>query len=187
MDDRQEDQAQFDLWIRGDTEGFSRLYGKYKNRVFAFLLRMTSDRDLAEDLLQETFLAALRNANQFDRNRSFLSWLFGIAHKRAIDFFRHAKVELEHQDNTDKSVGTRIEAPDEATSNEHLRTLISEAVEELDPLQREVFLMRELGDVPFKEIAEIMNCPINTALGRMRLALRNIRKELEKRGVHGVH
>jgi RNA polymerase sigma-70 factor (ECF subfamily) len=56
----------------------------------------------------------------------------------------------------------------------------------LDPLQKEVFLLRELGGVPFKEIAKIMDCPINTALGRMRLALKNIRKELKKRGIDGV-
>jgi RNA polymerase sigma-70 factor (ECF subfamily) len=56
----------------------------------------------------------------------------------------------------------------------------------LDPLQKEVFLLREMAGVPFKEIAIIMNCPINTALGRMRLALKNIRKELKKRGIDGV-
>jgi len=55
-----------------------------------------------------------------------------------------------------------------------------------DPFQREVFMLRELGGVSFKEIAEIMNCPINTALGRMRLALKNIRKDLQKRGIDGV-
>jgi RNA polymerase sigma-70 factor, ECF subfamily len=184
--ERREDQANFDRWVKGDGAGFSTLYDKYKNRVFAFLLRMTGDRAQAEDLLQETFLAALRNANQFERDRNFLSWLFGIAHKRAIDFFRHAKVEFEHQADADGSVGTRLDAPDVDASNQHVRVLISDAIEKLDPLQREVFLMRELGDVPFKEIALMMNCPINTALGRMRLALKNIRKELEKRGVHGV-
>jgi RNA polymerase sigma-70 factor, ECF subfamily len=83
-------------------------------------------------------------------------------------------------------VGTRLESPDDSVENRHLKMLVREAVETLDPLQREVFLLREMGDVPFKEIARIMDCPINTALGRMRLALRNIRKELEKRGVHGV-
>ncbi|MFP4416211.1 MAG: RNA polymerase sigma factor [Chitinivibrionales bacterium] len=186
MDDRTEDRMYFDRWMDGDIGGFSELYDKYRNRVFAFLVRMTGNKELAEDLLQETFLAALRNANQFDRNRSFLSWVFGIAHKRTIDYFRHAKVETDHQKDAERSIGTRLESPEDNVSNEHLRGLINEAVETLDPLQREVFLLRELGDVPFKEIAKIMNCPINTALGRMRLALRNIRKELEKRGVHGV-
>jgi RNA polymerase sigma-70 factor (ECF subfamily) len=186
MDDRLEDQLLFDKWVGGDEEGFTELYNKYKNRVFSFLLRMTNDRDLAADLLQETFLAALRNANQFDRNRSFLSWVFGIAHKRTIDHFRHSKVEKDHKDDTDRSVGTKLESQDEYISNQNVKVLIKEAVEKLDPLQREVFLLREIGGVPFKEIARIMNCPINTALGRMRLALKNIRIELEKRGVHGV-
>ncbi|MFP4163456.1 MAG: RNA polymerase sigma factor [Chitinispirillaceae bacterium] len=181
-----DDQHLFDLWLNGDPRGFSQLYDKYKNRVFGFLVRMTGDKEIAEDLLQETFLAALRNSEQFDRSRSFLSWLFGIAHKRTIDFFRHAKVETEHKDDTEGSVGSKMEAPDQQLSNTDLRDLINEAVEKLDPLQREVFLLRELGGVPFKEIANIMNCPINTALGRMRLALKNIRKELKKRGVDGV-
>lgn len=181
-----DDQHLFDMWLSGDSRGFSELYSKYRNRVFGFLVRMTGDREIAEDLLQETFLAALRNAEQFDRNRSFLSWLFGIAHKRTIDFFRHAKVETDHKDNTDGSVGSKIDAPDVQLSNRDLRTFINAAVEKLDPQQREVFLLRELGGVPFKEIADIMDCPINTALGRMRLALKNIRKELKKRGVDGV-
>ncbi|NLG17769.1 MAG: sigma-70 family RNA polymerase sigma factor [Fibrobacter sp.] len=181
-----DDQQLFDLWLSGDTRGFSGLYDKYKNRVFGFLVRMTGDREIAEDLLQETFFAALRNADQFDRSRSFLSWLFGIAHKRTIDYFRHAKVETEHKQDAEAAIGSKIDAPDQQLSNQNLRGLINEAVETLDPLQREVFLLRELGGVPFKEIAKIMNCPINTALGRMRLALKNIRKELKKRGVDGV-
>jgi RNA polymerase sigma-70 factor (ECF subfamily) len=187
LNDRREDRENFDLWMNGNRAGFSRLYDKYKNRVFSFLLRMTGDRALAEDLMQETFFAALRNAAQYDRDRSFLSWLFGIGHKRAIDFFRHARVENEHQREAGGSVGSRLSAPDDEVTNTYVRQLIAESIETLDPLQREVFLLRELGDVPFKDIARTMNCPINTALGRMRLALKNIRKELEKRGIHGVH
>lgn len=186
MDEFSEDQEHFDLWLKGDPNGFARLYEKYKNRVFGFLIKMTGERNVAEDLLQETFLAAYRNASQFDRNRNFLSWIFGIAHKRTIDYFRHARVESDHHLDAVESVGSRIESADTQLSNESLRKVINEAVEELDPLQREVFMLRELGDVPFKDIAEIMNCPINTALGRMRLALKNIRKNLEKRGIDGL-
>jgi len=185
-ENQEEDQVFFALWLKGDDKGFSVLYNKYKNRVFGFLFKMTGERNVAEDLLQETFLAAYRNAFQFDRTRSFLSWLFGIAHKRTIDYFRHAKVETDHRQDAIESVGSRIEAPDEELANEKVRQIVNSAVENLDPFQRDVFLLRELGGVPFKEIAEIMNCPINTALGRMRLALRNIRKDLEKRGINGV-
>jgi RNA polymerase sigma-70 factor, ECF subfamily len=186
QNEEQPDQELFDLWLKGNERGFAVLYNKYKNRVFGFLIKMTSEREVAEDLLQETFLAAYRNAQQFDRSRSFLSWLFGIAHKRTIDYFRHARVEVDHQEEAGEAVGSRIDAPDVKLSNENLRDVINAAVEALDPLQREVFMLRELGGVPFKEIAEIMNCPINTALGRMRLALKNIRKDLQKRGIDGV-
>jgi RNA polymerase sigma-70 factor (ECF subfamily) len=147
---------------------------------------MTGDRQLSEDLLQDTFMSALRNAVQYDKNRSFLSWLFGIAHKRAIDYFRHVKVENDNVHNTERSMGTRLDAPDSVLDKSNIRGVIMEALEQLEPLQREVFMMREVGDMSFKDIARLTNSPLNTALGRMRLALKNIRKELEKRGIHGV-
>jgi RNA polymerase sigma-70 factor (ECF subfamily) len=181
-----DDQVLFDTWMKGDTRGFSALYERYKNRVFGFLVRMTNDREIAEDLLQDTFLAAMRNAQQFDRNRNFLSWIFGIAHKRTIDYFRHVKVENEHLEDTNRSLGKGPLLPDSTMLNRQLNAMINEAVNTLEPMQREVFLLRELGDVPFRDIAQMMNCPINTALGRMRLALKNIRQELKKRGVNGV-
>ncbi|MBD3321899.1 MAG: sigma-70 family RNA polymerase sigma factor [Chitinivibrionales bacterium] len=186
MNEKENDKILFDLWQKGDPSGFSGLYEKYRYRVFGFLMRMTGDRSRAEDLMQDTFIAALKNIDQFDRNRNFLSWIFGIAHKRTIDFFRHAKVESDHEGDAISSIGSKFDSPAESMSNKGLRDKINEAVQSLEATQREVFLLRELGDVPFKEIAEIMNCPINTALGRMRLALKNIRKELQKRGIHGV-
>ena len=186
VDDQEEDRRLFDLWMKGDPQGFSGLYNRYKNRVFGFLVRMTSDREVAEDLVQDTFLAAMRNASQFDRSRNFLSWIFGIAHKRTIDYFRHIKVENEHQIDAEHAIGKGPETPDINFSNMQLRSVINEAIKTLDPMQREVFLLRELGDVPFKEIAQIMDCPINTALGRMRLALKNIRKELKRKGLYGM-
>jgi len=177
----------FDRWLGGDPKGFSELYGRYSGRVMGFVLRMTGDRGVAEDILQETFLAAIRNVGQFDRSRSFLSWLFGIAHKRTIDYYRHAKVEAEHTaDAEEGSVGSKLDSPEDSLSNKRLRKIVNEAVQRLDPSQREVFMLRELGGVPFKEIAEMVGCPINTALGRMRLALINMRKELKKRGIDGV-
>ncbi|MBN1980105.1 MAG: sigma-70 family RNA polymerase sigma factor [Chitinivibrionales bacterium] len=184
--DTKEDSALFDRWVKGDSKAFEIIYKKYRKRIFGFLIKMTNERGLAEDLLQETFFAALRNSHQFDRQRSLLSWFFGIAHKKTIDHFRHVKVENDHQVEARRSIGSKIDNPDIDTSNKHIRELLHNAVQTLDPLQREVFLLRELGGVAFKDIAQIMDCPINTALGRMRLALKNIRKELEKRGVHGV-
>ena len=186
MDEKQEDRELFALWMKGDPQGFSRIYDKYRRRIFGFLVKMTGDRQLSEDLMQETFFAAMRNAAQFDPDRSLLSWFFGIAHKKAIDYFRHVKVEQNHEAEGERAMGSKIEAPDRETYNVFIRQVIAEAVETLEPSQREVFLMREMGGIAFKDIAVVMKCPLNTALGRMRLALKNIRKELEKRGVHGV-
>jgi RNA polymerase sigma-70 factor (ECF subfamily) len=127
-DEKIENQRLFDLWMKGDARGFSGLYDRYKNRVFGFLIRMTGNREIAEDLLQDTFLAAMRNANQFDRNRSFLSWIFGIAHKRTIDYFRHVKVENEHQADAEGALGKSPEAPDVNLSNAQVRSVINEAI-----------------------------------------------------------
>ena len=176
----------FQKWVKGDSEGFAELYKRYKDRVYSFLLRMTSDKEIAADLLQDTFIAAMKNADQFDKSRSFLSWIYGIAHKRTIDYFRHVKVENNHILDTDKSVGNIAEDPEMKLSSLKLKETINDIIKNLEPAQREVFLLREVGDVSFKDIAEIMNCPLNTALGRMRLALINIRKELKKRGIHGM-
>jgi RNA polymerase sigma-70 factor (ECF subfamily) len=181
-----DDNTLFEQWRKGDTGAFSTLYLRNKDKVYSFILRMTSDPQRAEDLMQETFFAAMRNADQFDASKSFISWMFGIAHKRTIDFFRHRKVEDKHEENAGGSVGSKIESPEDATINHNVRDIINEIVDTLEPNQREVFLLREVGGVAFKDIAQIMDCPINTALGRMRLALKNIKNEIKKRGIYGV-
>lgn len=173
-------------WHDGDDKAFRELCNRSKRQVFSFILRMVRDRELAEDLTQDTFLSAIKAADQFDQNRKFLSWLFGVAHKRTIDHFRRKKVMAAHKDKEEALMGSHFDNPDVATDNSHMRALLSDAIETLSPDQREVFLMREMGGVPFKEIAEIMDCTLNTALGRMRLALANIRKLFEERGIYGV-
>ena len=173
-------------WCAGDDKAFRELCNRSKRQVFSFILRMVRDRELAEDLTQDTFLSAIKAADQFDENRKFLSWLFGVAHKRTIDHFRRKKVMAAHKDKEEALMGSHFENPDVETDNSHMRAILSDAIESLSPDQREVFLMREMGGVPFKEIATIMDCSLNTALGRMRLALVNIRKLFEERGIYGV-
>jgi len=180
------DQELQDRWHNGDDKAFRELCNRSKRQVFSFILRMVRDRELAEDLTQDTFLSAIKAADQFDNKRKFLSWLFGIAHKRTIDHFRRKKVMAAHKDKEEALMGSHFDTPDVETDNAHMRAILSDAIETLSPDQREVFLMREMGGVPFKEIAEIMDCTLNTALGRMRLALANIRKLFEERGIYGV-
>ena len=180
------DQVLQKKWHDGDDKAFSELCNRNKRQVFSFILRMVRDRELAEDLTQDTFVSAIKASGQFDYNRKFLSWLFGIAHKRTIDHFRRKKVMAAHKDKEEALMGSHFDNPDVETDNSHMRAILSDAIESLSPDQREVFLMREMGGVPFKEIATIMDCTLNTALGRMRLALANIRKLFEERGIYGV-
>ena len=180
------DQELQNKWHNGDNKAFEELCYRNKQQVFSFILRMVRNRELAEDLTQDTFLSAIKAADQFDNKRRFLSWLFGIAHKRTIDHFRRKKVMLAHRDKEEDLVGSHFVNPDVATDFSHMREILNDAIENLSPEQREVFLMREMGGVAFKVIAEICGCTLNTALGRMRLALKRIRKLFEERGIYGV-
>jgi RNA polymerase sigma-70 factor (ECF subfamily) len=173
-------------WKDGDEDGFRELYSRYQVRVFSFIIKMCKDRELASDLTQDTFMAAVNSIEQFSEGRSFLSWLFGIAHKKSIDYFRHVKVVQTHRDKEDRVVGTGEKLPDETLSNKRFREKLSVALDTLSAEQKEVFLMREMGGTSFKDIALISGCSLNTALGRMRLALKNIRVQLEQRGEYGL-
>lgn len=172
--------------VDGDASSFTTLYDTYKYKVFTLIVRMVKDNAMAEDILQDTFVSAVTAADKFDINRSFLSWLFGIAHKKTIDYFRHQKVVEKYRDEAAEAVGSRIADPLSATEDERVKEILTEAVELLSPVQREVYLMREMGGVAFKDIATITGSSLNTALGRMRLALGRIRKHFEERGYYGV-
>ncbi len=165
---------------------FRHFYEQYRIPLFTFILKMVKDRELAEDLMQDTFVSAVKSFNQFDQSRNFMSWLFGIAHKRTIDHFRHNKIVNNNRDKEDSTMGTNLDRPDAEHEKNLFRQALSEALETLSPIQREVYLMREMGGVSFKDIAEITGTSLNTALGRMRLAVKNIRVEFEKRGIYGV-
>ncbi len=174
-------------WLHdGKMSSFTTLYDNYKYKVFTLIVRMVKDKALAEDILQDTFVSAVSASDKYDINRSFLSWLFGIAHKKTIDHFRHQKVVEKYRDEAAEAVGSRIADPLSATQNERVKEILTEAVDLLSPVQREVFLMREMGGVAFKDIAEVTGSSLNTALGRMRLALGRIRKHFEERGYYGV-
>lgn len=168
------------------SEDFRHFYEQYRIPLYTFILRMVKNKELAEDLMQDTFVSAVKSFDQFDKNRNFMSWLFGIAHKRTIDHFRHEKIVQTHKDKEDSTLGTNLDRPDTVLEKDQMREVLSAALETLSPVQREVFLMREMGGVSFKDIAEITGTSVNTALGRMRLALKNIRIEFEKRGIYGV-
>jgi RNA polymerase sigma-70 factor (ECF subfamily) len=165
---------------------FQKFYEEYRIPLYTFILRMVKDRELAEDLLQDTFVSAIKSIDQFDESRNFMSWLFGIAHKRTIDHFRHETIVNNNRDKEFSTVGTNVDTPDKEFDKQEFRIVLSNVVNSLSPVQKEVFLNREMGGVSFKDIAYITGTSVNTALGRMRLAMKTIKEEFEKRGIYGM-
>ncbi len=176
---------------RGDVSAFSELVQRHKRPLFNFLLRQLRSRPAAEDGLQEVFLRVVQSASEFKHEARFTTWVYTIARNLCIDQLR--KMSLRNHDSLDRPVGeggpslgeqttdshSRASVEREATSNE-LRVRITRALEALPEEQREVFLLREAANLPFKEIAEITSTPENTVKSRMRYALDRLQEALNE-------
>ena len=168
----------------GSEKAFETLLRRHKSRVYTAIYLIVKDRYVAEDLLQDTFIKAVNmiNSGRYNEEGKFLPWLSRIAHNLAIDYFRKRKrypevvMEdgsplLESLNFADPSFETKQSIRDTKT---YLRALIKELPKE----QREVLIMRQFLDLSFQEIADRTGVSINTALGRMRYALINLRKKM---------
>lgn len=170
-------------YAQGNNEAFDVLLKRHQQRVFNYILRIIKNEDAANDIFQETFVKAIVTLRQgrYTESGKFPAWISRIAHNLIIDYFRQEKSEnLQSSDLEDVDVLNRKELCEETIEdilvsrqiNEDVKYLISE----LPPLQREVLTMRYYQNLSFKEIAEITNVSINTALGRMRYAILNLRR-----------
>ncbi len=167
-------------YLAGDEAAFDALYERYKKPLYSYLNRFLGSGTNADDVFQQTWLKAIAKLPGYQSREKFFSWLSMIAHNLAVDSFRREKTagELPLEDDA----AAAIEAPPQEAWREmdstELGQAISEALSSLTPDLREVFLLRNEG-LSFKEIAEIQKCPLNTALGRMNYALKNLRKLLD--------
>lgn len=175
---------------RGDRTAFATLVRRHQTAIFNFALRQLRIRSTAEDVVQETFVRVVQNAAEFKHEARFVTWLYTIARNLCIDHLRkgalrkhpsldEARSGAEGDGPTlgEQTADTRASVEREATGTE-LRVKIAAAVEQLPDEQREVFLMREVANLPFKEIAEITNVPENTVKSRMRYALERLQAAL---------
>lgn len=169
----------------GRVEAMGALVDHYRRPLFGFIAKMMEGHADAEEIFQETWVRALSNIARY-REDKFLSWLFRIAHNLVIDRARRGKrlVELDRPQDEDggslqENMASPVRGPDDAVHARELGARIGEAVRRLPDEQREVFLMRTEGDLPFKEIARIQGVSINTALARMQYALQKLRAELK--------
>lgn len=173
-------------YINGNERALELLINRYKNRVYSFIYNKVSNRDVTEDIFQDTFIKVILTLKkgQYREEGKFLPWVLRIAHNLIIDYFRKNKkqAKVESTENfdifdflADESLSTEYQMVKEQVL-EDVRKLIDELPED----QKEVLLMRMYKDMSFKEIAEETGVSINTALGRMRYALLNMRKLIEK-------
>jgi RNA polymerase sigma factor (sigma-70 family) len=177
-------------YLGGDYPSLEILINRYKDKVFSYILMTVKNHHLAEDIFQDTFIKVVRSLNlgKYTDNGKFISWVMRIAHNLVIDHYRREKnlntfsndaSEVDHF-NSPKFSDENIE---DFMINEQILNEVRELVEELPDDQKQVVIMRHYLGLSFKEIADQTDVSINTALGRMRYALINLRKIITDRGL----
>lgn len=183
-----DDLALLDSYRAGQPEALTALVERYRKPLFAFILKMTTAYQEADDVFQEVWLRAIRRLDRFD-NRNLLGWLFRIAHNLLVDKTRRKKImtsldglDAENEDGIPLQARLPDAAPTPAEAVEagDQATRVRQALQLLAPEQKEVFLMRVEADLSFKEIAVIQGVSINTALGRMHYAVTRLRRALSE-------
>jgi RNA polymerase sigma-70 factor (ECF subfamily) len=167
---------------RGDARAFPELVRRHRGPVFAFVLRWTSDRARAEDILQETWLKVVRGAEAWSPRARFSTWLYTIARNACVDGARRERSRASEPLEAEPAADERS-SPERAAASSELRPVLAAAIAALPESQREVFLLREMGGVPFHEIARITGAPEPTVKSRMRYALEALRARLAEVGV----
>ena len=174
----------------GNEKAFEVLLHRHKSRVYTAIYLIVKDRYVAEDLLQETFIKAINTirGGRYNEEGKFLPWVMRIAHNLVIDGFRKDKkmrfLSETRSATEDYSIFSRLSSDElnilEVTCKDELELQVVHFMEKLPKLQRDIVYMRLFQDLSFKEIAEMEDISINTALGRMRYALINLRKMIDK-------
>lgn len=183
------DQELIGRYLAGDQSSLELLIRRHKNRIFAYILMIVKEKELAEDLFQDTFIKVINTirSGSYKEEGKFIQWAMRIAHNLIIDHFRKAKriptVENREEFDIFEKVRIPVESIEEKIITEQIHKDVKKLIDYLPKEQREVLVMRHYGDMSFKDIAEVTNVSINTALGRMRYALINLRKLVEEKEI----
>lgn len=177
------------LYIKGDEEGFEVLLTRYQSKVFTCIYLIVKDRTLAEDLVQETFIKAINTlrSGRYNEEGKFQPWIMRIGHNLAIDHFRKSKRFPQIVMNDGSNVFNRLEFAEAPYEMYQVRKdtvcKLKAFIEDLPEAQREVLVMRHYMEMSFQDIADATGVSINTALGRMRYALINLRKKMKQHNI----
>ena len=177
-------------YIDGNQNSLELLIHRHKNRVFAYILMVVKDKQLADDIFQDTFIKVINTiqAGSYKEEGKFIQWVMRIAHNLIIDFFRKSKrIPVVDNDNSEFDIFDTIQFTDASVEDKMILDQIykdvRELIEHLPKEQKEVLFMRHYSEMSFKDIAEQTNVSINTALGRMRYALINLRKLIDEKEI----
>ena len=184
------DQVLLESYLQGNESAISKLIERHSRRVRDYIRMMVKDNDVADDIVQETFIKAVRviDEGRYSDKGKFLSWIMRIAHNQVIDYFRTTRQhrQVNESDKAYNVLGTlRFAEPtaEDQMISEQVDDEIRRLIDLLPPEQQEVVRLRYYSDLSFKEIAEQTNVGVNTALGRMRYALINLRKMIKEKNL----
>jgi RNA polymerase sigma-70 factor (ECF subfamily) len=181
MNMQKSDTVLIEEYKNGSQDAFAELFYRYKNGIYNFIYRLVGNPDVADDLLQNTFIKMIKSIDKYQERNRFKQWLFSIANSVTIDYLRKRKREYmvdpieDWMEITDNSISLQA-----TLEQEELMNCIEEKIERLPPKQKRVFLMRQESDLTFREIAEILQCPVSTVLSRIHNAVVSLRKSLKE-------
>jgi len=177
-------------YLDGNQHSLEILITRHKNRVFAYILMVVKDKQLADDIFQDTFIKVINTmqAGSYKEEGKFIQWVMRIAHNLIIDYFRKSKrLPLVDNDSSEFDIFDTIRFTDASVEEkmiiDQIHQDVRDLIEHLPQEQKEVLFMRHYSDMSFKDIAEHTDVSINTALGRMRYALINLRKLIQEKEI----
>ena len=176
------DQQMIHLYLDGDSEALSSLVERYKDKIYTSIYLLVKDKYLAEDIFQDAFIKVIDtiNGGRYTDEGKFLPWVMRIAHNLCVDHFRKVKRSPSIKTSDDHDIFEVLNFSEAGAEEKMIQGQSHDRVRKmLDMLpedQKEVIVMRHYADLSFKEIAKLTDCSINTALGRMRYGLINLRK-----------
>lgn len=177
------------LYKSGNEEAFEELVKRHKSRIFTTIYLIVKDNCKAEDLLQETFIKVVNTikSGKYNEEGKFLPWVLRIAHNLSIDHFRKTKrypvIVMEDGSNVFNTIEFSEDSVESVQIRKDTHTRLRKLIQELPEAQKEVLIMRHYMEMSFQEIADSTGVSINTALGRMRYALINLRKKMHKHNI----
>ena len=173
-------------YVEGNENALATLIKRHESKIYGFIYSKIADRDISNDIFQDTFIKVIKTlkSNSYNEEGKFLPWVMRISHNLIVDHFRKTKKMPMYRETEEFSIFS-IMSDDSLTIEgkmivDQVEVDLKKLIQELPDDQKEVLIMRMYQDMSFKEISELTDVSINTALGRMRYALMNLRKIIDK-------